>query len=199
MFQLTITPATGLTTVSQHTCSCTTGKAFCQHHVAVLYQMSHYQSLQCSSHSWNRDVYFSATEVARADRCQTSRLWSPEPQTMTARHRNGVTCQFGSVPRGCVLSYQAPVVMGTSSTSVTSSSLILSQSSCLILLHTSCRHIFKYMQMSHVSLSVTHIESLEEVNSEDTCRGVWDPSREWRSRHVRCNIWLWTVSCQFCY
>ena len=30
-----------------------------------------------------------------------------------------VTCQFGTVPRGCVLSYQAPVVMGTSSTSVT--------------------------------------------------------------------------------
>ncbi|KAK2140280.1 hypothetical protein LSH36_1406g00012 [Paralvinella palmiformis] len=33
-----------MTTVSQHACSCTAGKAFCQHQVAVLYQLSHYQA-----------------------------------------------------------------------------------------------------------------------------------------------------------
>ena len=30
-----------------------------------------------------------------------------------------VTCQFGSVPSGCMLSYQAPIVKGTTSMSVT--------------------------------------------------------------------------------
>jgi len=172
MFQLTITAATGLTTVSQHKCSCADGKAFCQHWVAVLYQLSHYQtynivcvpetvtstSVPPRTHDFacrqisdimilkptapdndslpqkrkcygvSCDVYnpinvplselrirdqLMPTLVAHDPESQWLHLWNMEDNPIP------VKSQFGTVPRGCVLSYQAPVVIGTSFTSVT--------------------------------------------------------------------------------
>ncbi|KAK2145432.1 hypothetical protein LSH36_682g01090 [Paralvinella palmiformis] len=53
------------------------------------------------------------TLVAHDPESQWLHLWNMEDNPIP------VKSQFGTVPRGCVLSYQAPVVIGTSFTSVT--------------------------------------------------------------------------------
>ena len=155
--------------MTQHTCTCTAGKAFCQHQVAALYQLAHYQSYNIvrvpeivtstsAPQKWHvsprthgfpcrqmSDIKILKPTVPESDsppqkrKCcgiscnaynplnvplcelrirdqlmptllahdpasQWLHLWSVGEDDATP-----VSCQFGSVPRGSVLSYQAPL------------------------------------------------------------------------------------------
>ena len=95
------------------------------------------------------------TLLAHDPASQWLHLWSVGENDATP-----VSSQFGSVPRGSVLSYQAPVVVSTSSTSVTDPPYFISPEFEPVDVHNASLHTlytYKYLQTSHINLNVTHV------------------------------------------